>query len=328
MKKQMTFLITGAAGFIGSSLADKLLSQGNIVYGIDNFDPYYSKEIKKQNIKLALQNSNYHFSNIDILDKDLLTSLFASAHPDFIIHLAAKAGVRPSIANPVGYEKANFIGTGNIMEAAKENGINNLIIASSSSVYGNNKKIPFSETDSVDRPISPYAATKKATELLGYVYHHLYNENLIFLRFFTVYGPRQRPDLAINHFMKATINGEPIHIYGDGETARDYTFIDDIVDGIIKSAQYLESNKSVYEIINLGSNRPIKLREMVETIAEVAGKSPIIIHDPMQPGDVDITFADISKAQKLLGYKPSISFKDGIKSFYKWFVSTNCGLSQ
>ncbi len=314
-----TILITGGAGFIGSTLATKLLEKNNKVVVIDNFNDYYDPKIKYKNISKIKDNENFKIYSIDIRDRENIKKVFNENHIDIIVHLAAMAGVRPSIENPILYQEVNGLGTQIILEEAKLHDIRNLVLASSSSVYGNCKETPFREDMIVDFAISPYAATKKANEVMAHVYHKLYDMNIIMLRFFTVYGPKQRPDLAINKFTRLILNDEPIPMYGDGTTSRDYTYIDDIVSGIIKSCDYVENNKNVYEIINLGSNNPISLKEMIKIIGEVLGKEPKINQLPMQPGDVDITYADISKAEKLLGYKPSITFKEGIEKFFEWY---------
>lgn len=313
-----TFLITGGAGFIGSSLADSLLEKGQRVVVVDNFDDYYDPKIKRQNVVSHLGKSNYKLYEADITDLDAMENVFKENKIDRIVHLAARAGVRPSLENPIGYAVTNVVGTNVILELARKYGIKKLVLASSSSVYGNNKKVPFSEEDNVDKAISPYAASKKENEVLAHVYHAIYNLDIILLRFFTVYGPRQRPDLAINKFVSSIEKDLPIELYGDGHTYRDYTFIDDIVNGIELSLDYLNKHHRVYEIINLGSNNPIKLIQMIETIERVLGKKAKINHLPMQLGDVDRTYADITKANKLLGYKPSISFEEGVKAFVRW----------
>lgn len=315
-----TFLISGASGFIGSTLADKLLNNGHKVINIDNINDYYDLKVKNNNILSALSNSNYFFYKNDINDFVALENIFKNHTIDFIIHLAARAGVRPSIEDPLLYEKDNGLGTVSILEMARKYNVKKIILASSSSVYGNNKKTPFSEDDIVDYAISPYAATKKANEVMGHVYHKLFNLDMIFLRFFTVYGPRQRPDLAIHKFTDLILNDKPITMFGDGSSARDYTYIDDIVDGIIKSIDYLEKHENVYEIINLGNNHPVKLKTLITTIEKAVNKKAIIINEPMQPGDVEITYADISKAKRLLNYEPKTSFEDGIKKFVEWYL--------
>lgn len=314
-----TFLITGAAGFIGSHLADKLLNEGNKVIVVDNFCDFYNPEIKENNVKHNLSNPNYKLYRADIRDRNELAKVFNENKIDVVIHLAAMAGVRPSIDNPIYYQEVNCMGTQNILEEMKAHNVKNLVMASSSSVYGNCKEVPFKENMIVDFAISPYAATKKANEVMTHVYHKLFDFNVIMLRFFTVFGSRQRPDLAINKFTRLMLNNEPIPMFGDGTTSRDYTYIDDIVDGIIKSCNYVENNKDVYEILNLGNSSPVSLKEMINTIADVLGKTPNIQELPMQPGDVERTFADISKAKKLIGYNPKTSFKEGIESFIDWY---------
>jgi len=314
-----TILVTGGAGFIGSHLSEKLLKNNHNVIAIDNFDPFYDRKIKEQNISQALLSKNYQLFEKDILDVKSLSTVFEQNKIDLVIHLAAKAGVRPSIEDPGGYYNTNVIGTLNILEAMKKNGCKKMIFASSSSVYGNNKKVPFSENDSVDNPISPYAATKKAGELLCHTYHHLYNFDIFALRFFTVYGPRQRPDLAIHKFTKMITDEKPITLYGNGTTMRDYTYIDDIVDGIIKAIINLKG----YDVFNLGESTTISLSQMVSTIEQVFDKKAIIERLPMQLGDVERTFANISKAQLQLDYKPKTNFNDGIKKFVKWIKEQN-----
>lgn len=316
MKK---YLVTGGAGFIGSTLVDRLLKEGNSVIVVDNFCDFYSPEIKENNVKHNLNNLNYKLYKMDIRDNEQLSKVFSDNKIDGIFHLAAMAGVRPSIENPILYQEVNGIGTQNILEEAKKNNIKNLVMASSSSVYGNCKDVPFKEDFIVDYAISPYAATKKSNEVMAHVYHHLFNMNIIMLRFFTVFGPRQRPDLAINKFTRLMLDGKEIPMFGDGSTSRDYTYVDDIVDGIIKSMNYAENNNDVYEIINLGNSSPISLKEMISIIGETIGVEPVINQLPMQPGDVERTYADISKARKLLNYEPQTSFKSGIEKFVEWY---------
>ena len=315
----MTYLITGGAGFIGSSLADNLLSEGYKIIVIDNFCDFYNPIIKEDNIKDALNNPNYKLYRGDIRDKDILDKIFNENKIDVVVHLAAMAGVRPSIENPILYQEVNCMGTQNILETMKKYHVDKLVMASSSSVYGNTREVPFKENMVVDFAISPYAATKKANEVMTHVYHKLDDINVIMLRFFTVFGPRQRPDLAINKFTRLMLNNLEIPMFGDGSTSRDYTYIDDIVDGIKRSCDYVINNKNVYEIINLGNSNPISLKEMIGIIGEVVKVNPIIKELPMQPGDVDRTYADISKAKELLGYDPKTSFKDGIVKFVEWY---------
>ena len=338
----MKYLVTGGSGFIGSHLVEHLLKNRHSVINIDNFDDFYDYRIKIRNTlesvgktcefsfhnkehdieKLVFETSKkqYHIYYQDIRDKHGLEKIFARHKIDAVIHLAALAGVRPSIERPWDYEEVNVKGTMNLWELCREYQIKKFINASSSSIYGNNSKIPFSETDNVDKPISPYAATKKCTEILGHVYHNLYGIDMIQLRFFTVYGPRQRPDLAIHKFTKLINDNMEIPFYGDGSTSRDYTYIDDIIDGIMKSLQYLHRNKEVYEIINLGENEVISLDEMVATIEEHLEKKSTKKILPPQPGDVDKTNADITKARALLGYHPTTHFQNGIKKFVEWFL--------
>lgn len=318
-KLKKIYLITGVAGFIGSSLSEKLLKEGNNVVAIDNFCDFYSGKVKENNVKELIKNPNFKLYRKDIRDRQALKEIFEENNIDIVMHLAAMAGVRPSIENPVLYQEVNCMGTQNLLEEMKAHNVKNLVMASSSSVYGNCKEVPFREDMIVDFAISPYAATKKANEVMTHVYHKLFDFNVIMLRFFTVYGPKQRPDLAINKFTRLMLNNEEIPMFGDGSTSRDYTYIDDIVDGIIKSCNYILNNKDVYEILNLGNSSPVSLKEMINTIAKTLGVEPNIKQYPMQPGDVDRTFADISKAKKLIGYEPQISFEQGIQNFVNWY---------
>ena len=317
----MNILLTGAAGFIGSSLSDSLLKKGNIqIGGIDNFDEYYPKSIKLTNLESAMHNSNLTLYDIDIRDAKSLNKVFHDIKPDIVIHLAAKAGVRPSIQDPIGYYDVNVSGTLNVLEAMRISGTKKLIFASSSSVYGNGMVVPFSENLNVDNPISPYAASKKTGELLCHTYHHLYDMDIFCLRFFTVYGPRQRPDLAIRKFTKAIIEGAEIPFYGDGTTRRDYTHINDIVHGISNAIDRLKG----YEVINLGESKTTSLEELVCILEDAIGKKAQKKTLPMQDGDVLQTYADISKAQTILGYLPSTDFKDGISDFVEWYKRSYC----
>jgi UDP-glucuronate 4-epimerase len=316
-----TIVVTGCAGFIGSHLTELLLQQGFKVIGIDNFDTFYSREIKEQNIASFIQHANFSFYEIDITSN--INHAVQEENIDAVIHLAAKAGVRPSIEDPEGYINTNITGTQNIHTFMQAKGITKLIFASSSSVYGNNKNIPFSEDDNVDNPISPYAFSKKAGELMNYAFHHLYKIDVINLRFFTVYGPRQRPDLAIHKFIKKIAAGEPITIFGDGGTARDYTYVEDTVAGIYNALQYCLANQGVYLTLNLGNNKPVKLKTLVDIIYGSMDKEPNIIAAAMQPGDVEITYADISKAASIINYKTSTSITEGIQKFIHWFSSNN-----
>ena len=314
-----TYFVTGGAGFIGSNLVEKLLTLHLKVVVIDNFCDFYDPKIKEDNIKEYLLNPNFKLYKGDIRDYDLLNTIFSENKIDLIIHLAAMAGVRPSIENPILYQEVNGIGTQNVLEIAKRYNIKNLVMASSSSVYGNSKEVPFKEDMVVDYAISPYAATKKSNEVMAHVYHKLYQMNIVMLRFFTVFGPRQRPDLAINKFVRLMLEGKEIPMYGDGTTSRDYTYVDDVVDGIIKSISYIETHNEVYEIMNIGNSNPISLNEMIETIGKVLKVNFKIKKLPMQLGDVNRTYADISKAKKLIGYEPKINFEEGIIRFVKWY---------
>ncbi len=313
----MKILVTGGAGFIGSHLCERLLSEGHNVVNIDNYNDYYDPQIKRKNVRNSLLNENYTFYEADIRDADLMREIFGHEEIDAVVHLAAMAGVRPSIENPLLYTEVNIVGTVNILNEIVRNKIQNFVFASSSSVYGNSKKDVFSEDDNVDFPISPYAASKKSIELIAHTYHHLYDISTVGLRFFTVYGPRQRPDLAIHKFAKKIIKGEKISLYGDGSTMRDYTFIDDIINGVVKAINYSVEN-SCYEIFNLGESRTISLLEMVDVIEKKIGKKAIREFLPMQPGDVDKTSADISKSKKMLGYNPQTDFEEGISKFIDW----------
>ena len=314
-----TYFITGGAGFIGSSLSERLLKEGNKIITIDNFCDFYDPKLKENNINNMIENNNFKIYRGDIRDNKILETIFNENKIDCVIHLAAMAGVRPSIENPCLYQEVNCLGTQNILEEMKMHNIKNLVMASSSSVYGNCKKVPFREDMIVDFAISPYAATKKANEVMTHVYHKLNNMNVIMLRFFTVYGPKQRPDLAINKFTRLMLNNEEIPMFGDGTTSRDYTYIDDIVDGIVKSINYVEKNDDVYEILNLGNSSPVSLKEMINVIGQALNIEPKIKQLPMQPGDVDRTYADITKAKRLLGYEPKTTFKNGIKKYIEWY---------
>lgn len=314
----MNILVTGAAGFIGSHVCEHFLRGGNTVIGLDNFDNFYSREIKEQNIAEIKKNSAFYFYEIDIRDQESLRNLFTKHNFDLVIHLAAKAGVRPSMDAIAEYYDVNVNGTLSLLEIMKLFNVTKVIFASSSSVYGNNFKVPFSEIDRVDNPISPYAATKKSGELLCHVYSHLFGFDITCLRLFTVFGPRQRPDLAIHKFTKLISEGNPIPVFGDGYTSRDYTFINDIVNGIDCATKHL----SGYKIYNLGESRVISLTSLINTIEEVLGKKALLSYMPFQPGDVNITFADISKAKSEIGYNPQYNIKQGISEFVKWYNLT------
>ena len=338
------FLITGGAGFIGSTVAEKLLNNGDKVVVVDNFNDFYDYNRKIRNILEITNNFNKinEFENLlkdekisklieivnsdnftliygDIRDREAMNRVFAENSFDLVFNPAAMAGVRPSLLDPMLYEDVNVRGYMNLLELCKKYGVKKFVQASSSSVYGNNKEVPFKETAIVDFAISPYAATKKSCEVMGHVYHKVYNIDMVQLRFFTVYGPKQRPDLAIHKFTKMILEDKPIPFYGDGTTKRDYTYIDDIVDGILKSMNYLFNNENVYEIFNLGESHVVSLKEMVETIENALGKKAILDIQPMQPGDVDKTYADISKAKAMIGYDPQTNFSEGIRKFVEWY---------
>ena len=317
------YLVTGGAGFIGSTLSEKLLNLENKVVSIDNFCDFYDPRIKENNIKELVKNPNFKLYRADIRDREAVKKIFDENKIDVVMNLAAMAGVRPSIENPILYQEVNCLGLQNILEEMKLHGVKNGVLASSSSVYGNCKEVPFREDMIVDYAISPYAATKKANEVMAHVYHKLYDFNIIMLRFFTVYGPKQRPDLAINKFTRLMLENKEIPMFGDGTTSRDYTYIDDIVDGIIKSCEYTLNNKNVYEILNIGNSSPTSLKEMIEIIAKALNIEPKIKQLPMQPGDVDRTYADISKAKELIGYEPKTTFKEGIRKFVEWYKEKN-----
>lgn len=320
-------LITGGAGFIGSNLCDYLLKNNHKIIIIDNFNDFYNPKIKRVNItemKHLMKINNIPDDNLiieegDLRDINFLTKVFSSYKIDLVVHLAAMAGVRPSIIDPLLYNEINVRGTLNLLDLCNKFSINKFIFASSSSVYGSNKKLPFTEVDSVDFPISPYAATKKSGELLCHVYSHLYGINIACLRFFTVYGPRQRPDLAIYKFTKLMLEEKQISIFGDGTSERDYTYIDDIIQGIDKAISWSSTGSHKYEIFNLGRSDTIMLRYVVEKLGSELGVKTNIKYLPMQPGDVEITYADISKSKKILGYNPLTKFDDGITEFVKWF---------
>ncbi len=315
----MHILVTGGAGFIGSNLIRTLFQSnpGIRITCIDNFDTFYSADLKQFNIRDFKSNPDFHFlfNDIATTSPEELNELITEP-VDAIVHIAAKAGVRPSIQNPLAYQQTNVIGLQYLLDFAKQKNIKQFVFASSSSVYGVNDHYPWKEDERL-MPISPYAMTKLSGEMLGHVYSKLYGIRFIALRFFTVYGPAQRPDLAIHKFTKAILKGEPVTMYGDGSTSRDYTYVDDIVQGVIAAMHYDKSN---FEVINLGNNYTISLKELVRAIEEVTEKKALIEQLPEQPGDVPKTFADITKAKELFGYHPRTKLKDGLKKFYDWFV--------
>jgi nucleoside-diphosphate-sugar epimerase len=312
----VTILVTGCAGFIGSHVCTLLLNNGFTVIGVDNFDPFYSRSAKELNLAKFKTHPAFSFYEIDISEG---LDAIAVENINVVIHLAAKAGVRPSIENPAGYLNVNIVGTQKVHEFMQARAINKLVFASSSSVYGNNKKMPFNEDDNVDNPISPYAFTKKACELMNYTFHHLYNIDIINLRFFTVYGPGQRPDLAIHKFVERISKNQPLVLFGNGDTARDYTYVDDTVSGIYSALEYCLNNTGIYTTVNLGNNKPVKLNELVDIIYAEMGKEKNVVYEAMQAGDVDVTFADITKAGQLLNYKPATELAEGIRKFIAWY---------
>ncbi len=316
-------LITGGAGFIGSHLTRALLQRGDRITALDNFNDYYDPVIKRRNVASWLEREDYTLVEGDIRDAALVDQLFATHQFDVVVHLAARAGVRPSLQQPILYEEVNCIGTLRLLEAARAHGPQNFVFGSSSSVYGINEKVPFSETDEVNQPISPYATTKRAGELLAYNYHHLYDLKISCLRFFTVYGPAQRPEMAIHKFTDLLARGQAIPVYGDGDSRRDYTYVDDIVDGIIAAMDLAPD----FEIFNLGGAETTRLGDLITWIAEDLGVELRVDRLPMQPGDVPITYADVTKAGAMLGYQPKVPIREGIRQFVAWYRQQNPGVS-
>jgi len=315
----MNIIVTGAAGFIGSHVCEHFIKHGHCVIGVDNFDEFYPVEFKLWNLIELRKSNRFFFFKTDIRDKDEIDKILNEHKVEAVIHLAAKAGVRPSIESIEAYYDVNVNGTISLLESMRKNNIKKMLFASSSSIYGNNSKVPFAETDPVDTPISPYASTKKSGELLCHVYHHLYNFNITCLRFFTVYGPRQRPDLAIHKFTRLINEGKPIPFYGDGTTARDYTYVEDIIEGIHCALRHMKG----FQVFNLGESNTITLDKLVKTIENNLNKTAILNRQPMQPGDVTKTFADISKAKSQIGYNPKMDFDAGIKEFISWYKNFN-----
>ena len=313
----MHFLVTGGAGFIGSHVCERLLRQGHAVTALDDLNDFYSPAIKRQNLAQvkSIGGDRFHIAEGDLTDAIALGGVFCGAKFDQVIHLAARAGVRPSLAQPALYQRVNVEGTVNVLEATRAAGVRKVVLASSSSVYGVNAKVPFTETDPILSAISPYAASKLACEALGHVYHHVHGLEVVALRFFTVYGPRQRPDLAIHKFAQLIDQGQPIPVFGDGSTARDYTYVDDIVDGIMAASERTLG----YEVINLGESQTVTLSRLIELLETSLGRRAIIDRQPLQPGDVPITYADITKARRLLDYQPRTKIDEGIPKFIAWY---------
>lgn len=314
----MNFLVTGGVGFIGSHVCERLLQTGHAVWAFDDLNTFYDPQIKRANLAdIQSLAKPFEFVFGDLTDRTAVEELFASVKFDQVIHLAARAGVRPSLEEPALYQRVNVEGTVNLLEAARQRGVKKVTIASSSSVYGVNSKVPFAEKDPIFQAISPYAASKLACEALGHVYHHVYGLDIVMLRFFTVYGPRQRPDLAIHKFGRLILDGKPIPVYGDGSTARDYTYVDDILQGIMACTK----QEFGYQVFNLGESQTVTLARLIELLETALGRKAVIDRKPLQPGDVPLTCADISKAREYLGYSPTTRIDDGIPRFAAWLTS-------
>jgi UDP-glucuronate 4-epimerase len=315
----MNFLVTGGAGFIGSHVCERLLLDGHAVWAFDDLNSFYDPQLKQRNVRVLQALARpFEFVFGDLTDRVALEELIASVKFDQIIHLAARAGVRPSLEQPALYQRVNVEGTANLLETARTHGVKKLILASSSSVYGVNSKVPFAESDPIFHPISPYAASKLACEALGHVYHHVYGLDIVMLRFFTVYGPRQRPDLAVHKFARLMQAGKPIPVFGDGSSARDYTYIDDILQGVLACTR----QEFGYEIFNLGESDTVTLHRLIELLEQALGRKAVIDRQPAQPGDVPLTCADVSKARKQLGYAPRVKIAEGITRFVDWFKNS------
>ncbi|MCC6659400.1 MAG: GDP-mannose 4,6-dehydratase [Phycisphaerales bacterium] len=320
-------LVTGAAGFLGSHVAGALLGRGHSIVGIDNFDPFYDRRLKDANAAaVRAAGAEFELLEADICDEGAVRSLLQRTRPEGVIHLAAKAGVRPSIADPAGYARANVLGTSVLLEAARWAGCSRFVMASSSSVYGNNRRTPFSEDHAVEHPISPYAATKRACELIAFTHWSLTKMPTACLRFFTVFGPRQRPDLAISAFMRRIGAGEPIDVFGDGSMARDFTYVDDIVAGVLAAYERVAAHG--YRVWNLGSDRPVRLDEMVAAVERTVGRDAVVNRKPMQPGDVERTWADLTRSRAELGYSPSTPFEEGLRRQWRWYQEATAAPSR
>jgi UDP-glucuronate 4-epimerase len=318
-------VLTGGAGFIGSHLAEELLRRGAHLTIIDNLDDFYAPAWKRANLEDVRRAGKFEFADADICDIERMRKAVAIARPDVVIHLAARAGVRPSIEHPSLYERVNISGTVNLLEICRELGIQQFVFGSSSSVYGASSRSPFSEDQVELRPISPYAATKLAGEMMCYTYAHLYRLRVVCLRFFTVYGPRQRPDLAIHKFLALLEAGKPLPFFGDGSSGRDYTYVDDIVTGVIAALDYRPPSLggTPFEVFNLGNSHPVKLTELVSKLEQLTGREVVLDRQPFQPGDVPLTWADIGKANHLLGYRPATQLEEGLKAFIAWYRGAN-----
>lgn len=318
LQQMRRVLVTGGAGFIGSHLVDELLWQDHKVMTLDNLNDFYNPEIKQRNMKRHLNSPYFSWKKVDIRDKDHINLIFSEYKPEIVVHLAALAGVRPSVKNPFLYESVNIQGTMNLLEAAITYKAKKFIFASSSSVYGINEKVPFAEDDPLLKPISPYAATKIAGEALCHSTAHLYDLPTVALRFFTVYGPRQRPDLAIHKFTELLFENKPLPIFGDGTSSRDYTYIDDIIQGICSAINYISQP---YEVFNLGNSKTVSLQELISKLEQATGRKAVLGPVQSQPGDVPKTWADLTKAQKLLNYQPKTTLEKGLTNFVKWYMS-------
>lgn len=311
----MRVLVTGGAGFIGSHLVEALLGKGHEVVCIDNFDPFYDIEIKRRNIAHLVDRDDFVLAEVDIRDRESMGRIFVNGRPDLVIHLAAKAGVRPSLIEPILYHDVNTGGTLNLLELCREHGVDRFVFGSTSSIYGVGSQVPFTESDRSDQPASPYAATKRAAEILCFNYHHLYDLKVTALRFFTVYGPRQRPEMAIHKFVRMIDNGETIPLFGDGSSRRDYTYVSDIIDGVVRATECVQG----FEIVNIGGAQTITLLGLVELIEKAMGKKARVEFLAEQPGDMEATWADVAKAERMLGYSPGVSIEAGIPLFVEWY---------
>ena len=312
-----SILVTGAAGFIGSHLCEALLERGDRVVGLDNFNDFYDPAIKRANLAGPLARPGFALVEGDIRDAAAVARVFREHAPTSVVHLAAMAGVRPSLQDPALYHDVNCTGTAVVLQAARAAGVGRFVFGSSSSVYGGNPKVPFHEDDDVSRPVSPYAATKRANELTCHTFHHLYGMDIACLRFFTVYGPRQRPEMAIHKFVRLTEAGQPLPLFGDGRSERDYTYVDDILDGVLKA----HDQSRGFRIYNLGESRTISLRDLVAAIGRATGKEPRVDWQPPQPGDVPRTYADVGRAKAELGYAPKVDLDEGLRRFVAWYRS-------
>lgn len=323
-----TVVVTGAAGFIGSHVCEAFIARGWRTVGVDNFDPFYDRSAKERNLA-CIAGGDFEFVEQDIVDGAGMSALFAHAKPSLVVHLAALAGVRPSIAQPARFVRVNVDGLTSVLEAARAAGCGDVLFASSSSVYGNSRRVPFCENDPADAPISPYAATKRAGEMLCHTYAHLFGMRIACLRFFTVFGPRQRPDLAISVFMRKILAGEAIPMFGDGSTSRDYTFIGDIVQGVMAAAQHVQSQQPGFcRTYNLGGSSPVTLRELIDLISDVTGITPTIAPQPAQPGDVERTFADLTRSRSELGFQPTTDLRTGLERQWQWLTALQAAKSR